>query len=250
MSVNFISTGNAPFDAWQDNFVTKVNLYKGGWGWSADANADWTLLTGTGNNKQARWVAAWAIVKTKEFLHSDEIELIKAHQSYESGDVKNMDDISIRIFIKRYIAFNKKVTDKQKAAMRMTVDDTVKTTTSISTEATGKLMPTYISVKHQIHLSIEFELTYPGTKSKKLQHGVKEAMGFILVQAASLTTIPDPAAKNSGYTYYGDFKRGKLTTNFTETQEGMAVLIYMQTKGKGKKTVLGNPTKLLRVVIS
>ncbi len=124
------------------------------------------------------------------------------------------------------------------------------TTTTISTEATGKLMPVYLSLKKQIHLSIEIEVTYPGTKSKALRKGVKEAMIFMLVQAANLTTIPDPALKTSGYTYLGDLKRGTLTASFPETQEGMAVLFYMQEKSKGKKPVLGTPTKVFRVVIS
>jgi hypothetical protein len=73
-------------------------------------------------------------------------------------------------------------------------------------------------------------------------------MIFMLIQAANLTTIPDP--KTTAYTYIGDLVRGTLTANFTEAQEGMAVLFYMQEKSKGKKAVLGTPTKVFRVVIS
>jgi hypothetical protein len=124
------------------------------------------------------------------------------------------------------------------------------TTTTISTEATGKLLPMYLSLKKQIHLSVEIEVTYPGTTSKAKRKGVKEAMVFILIQAANLTTTPDPAAKNSGYTYLGDLVYGTLTANFTESEEGMAALFYMQEKSKGKKAVLGTPTKVFRVVIS
>ena len=200
--------------------------------------------------KQARWQAAWAIVSSKEFKHSDETELIKARQAYESGDVKIGTDTSLRMFIKSYIANNKRVTAAQKTAMGITVPSGTHTTATISTEATGKLMPVYLSLKKQIHLSIEIEVTYPGTKSKAKRKGVKEAMIFMLVQAANLTTIPDPALKTSGYTYLGDLVRGTLTANFTETQEGMAVLFYMQEKSKGKKAVLGTPTKVFRVVIS
>lgn len=122
------------------------------------------------------------------------------------------------------------------------------TTTSISTEKTGKLVPTYISLKHQIHLSIEYEITYPGTKSKALQKGVKEAMCYVFMQAANITTIPDP--RTTPYAYIGDFKRGTLTQNFKEADEGMAALVVMQTKGKGKKPALGNFTKVFRVVVS
>jgi hypothetical protein len=248
--LDFIPPKNAEFAAWEINFVTQVNAFKAGWNWNSDATADWATLTATGNVKQARWQAAWAIVSSKEFKHSDETELKGARQAYESGNVKIGTDTSLRMFIKSYIANNKRVTATQKKAMRITMPTNTKTTTSISTENNAKLVPTYISMKHQIHLSIEYELTYPGRTSKALDKGVKEAMGFMLVQAASLTTIPDPAAKNSGYTYIGDFKRGTLTQSFTEAQEGMAVLIYMQEKSKGKKAVLGTPTKVFRIVIS
>ena len=248
--LDFIPPKNAEFAAWEINFVNQVNTFKAGWNWNSDATTDWATLTATGNVKQARWQAAWAIVSSKEFKHSNETELKQARKVYESGDVKIGTDTSIRMFIKSYIANNKRVTAAQKTAMRITVPSGTHTTATISTEATGRLMPVYLSLKKQIHLSIEIEANYPGTKSKKLRKGVKEAMIFMLVQAANLTTIPDPALKTSGYTYLGDLKRGTLTANFPETQEGMAALFYMQEKSKGKKPVLGTPTKVFRVVIS
>ncbi len=118
--------------------------------------------------------------------------------------------------------------------------------TSITTESNAKLVPTYLSMKKQIHLSIQVEVTYPGTKSKKKQKGVKEVMLFMLIQAANLTTIPDPAA--GGYSYIGDMMRGTFTQNFTETDEGMAAFFVMREKStKGK---LSNYTKVFRIVIS
>jgi len=248
--LDFIPPKNAEFAAWEINFVNQVNAFKAGWNWNSDAVADWGTLTATGNVKQARWQAAWGIVSSKEFKHSDETELKGARQAYESGNVKIGTDTSLRIFIKSYIANNKRVTAAQKRAMGITVPSGTHTTPTISTEATGKLMPMYLSMKHQIHLSIEIEITYPGTTSKAKRKGVKEAMVFILIQAANLTTIPDPALKTSGYTYLGDLVRGTLTANFTEAEEGMAALFYMQEKSKGKKAVLGTPTKVFRVVIS
>ncbi len=119
-----------------------------------------------------------------------------------------------------------------------------KTTTSISTEATGKLVPTYLSMKKQIHLSIQVEVTYPGTKSKAKQKGVKEVMLFMIIQAANLTTIP----ASSTFLYIGDMKRGTFTKNFTEAEEGMAALFVMQEKST--KSVLSNFTKVFRIVIS
>jgi hypothetical protein len=119
-----------------------------------------------------------------------------------------------------------------------------KTTVSISTEQNSRLMPIYLSMKKQIHLSIEVEVTYPGTKSKAKQKGVKEVMLFMIIQAANLTTIP----ASSTFLYIGDMKRGTFTQNFTEAEEGMAALFVMQEKST--KGVLGNFTKVFRIVIS
>ena len=79
--LSFIPGPNAAFDAWQANFVIQVNLYKAGWNWNSDATAEWTLLTGPGNVKQARWAAAWAKISSKEFMHSDEDRAERCPQS-------------------------------------------------------------------------------------------------------------------------------------------------------------------------
>ncbi|HEX7413684.1 MAG TPA: hypothetical protein VF411_06515, partial [Bacteroidia bacterium] len=213
------------------------------WAWSADAIADWALLTGTGNNKQARWAAAWAIVESKEFLRSDEVELKKAHQSYESGDVKNVNDISIRIFIKRYIAFNKKVTDKQKAAMRLTVVDAVITVAGLPN---AKLVPTHLSLKKQMHLATETEINYAGRKSKAKNKKIKNVCIYLLVQAANLTTLPDPNKTN--YAHIGNMVRGVFTQPFTADQENMAALFTM--REENTKGVFGAYIAVFRVVIS
>jgi hypothetical protein len=193
--------------------------------------------------KQARFLAAWAIVSSKEFMHSDEKELKEAIQSYVSGDKSNPADTSIRLFIKRYIANNIHVTPTQRMAMRLTEEVDVKTP---AVDPSGRILNTYISVKKQSHLVIEVEVTYPGTKSKKKQKGVKEVMLYELVQAANVTTIPDP--ETTTYKYIGDMKRGVFTSHFTLSQEGMAALYVMRTKNT--KGVLGNYTNVLRVVIS
>jgi hypothetical protein len=52
--INFIPGPNGEFDDWQTNFVIKVNTFKAGWNWNSDAVAEWNLLTGPGNVKQAR----------------------------------------------------------------------------------------------------------------------------------------------------------------------------------------------------
>jgi hypothetical protein len=241
--IDFIPSGNAELDAWQLNLVAYVNTYKAGWNLNSDATNEWNLLIGPGNVKQARWTAAWAKVKSKQFMHSDEAELKDARHAYISGDVNNPADTSLRLFIRRYIANNKNVSIEQKKALRITVVDEVKTA---AIDPSGRILHTTISVKKQSNLVIEVVVNYPGTKSKRKQKGVKEVMLFMLVQAASLTTIPDP--ETTTYKYIGDMKRGVFTAHFTLSQESMAALFVMRTKST--KGLLGNYTNVLRVVIS
>jgi hypothetical protein len=241
--VDFIPTEIAELVAWQYNFVAQVNANKAGWNWNSDATAEWALLTGPNNVKQARFLAAYAIVSSKEFKHSDEEELKLARQSYISGDKNNPADTSIRLFIKRYLANNIHVNGTQKKALRITVVDEVKTA---AFDPSIRLVGTQLALKKQSHLAMEIEVNYPGTKSKKKQKGVKDVMLYMLVQTASVTTIPDPVT--APYTYIGDMKRGVFTAHFTLSQEGMAALYVMRTKNT--KGVLGNYTTVLRVVIS
>jgi hypothetical protein len=69
-------------------------------------------------------------------------------------------------------------------------------------------------------------------------------MLFMILQAANLTTTPDPAT----FLYIGDMKRGVFTQPFTLAQEGMAALFVM--KEKNSKGVFSNYTGVLRIVIS
>ena len=239
--LDYIPTQNTKFDPWQVNFVTQVNLFKAGWNWNSDATNEWALLTSaavvppaTYGNKQARWAAAWLIVGSKNFRHSDETELQKARQSYESGDKNNPADTSIRLFIKRYIANNVKVTPQQKKAMGITVEATTHSLAANPTERTINIntLP-QLNLKKQGHLEQVIEITYPGTKSKKKPKGVKEVMFYILVQAAGLAAPTDP----STFTYVGDMKRGLFKTEFTAAQEGMKAYYCM--REKSTKGVLG-----------
>ena len=78
---DYIPEGNPEFHAWQKNFVTQVNSFKAGWNWNSDGIDEWDLLTASGNVKQERWEAAWTIVSSKQFYHSDEQELKECTQS-------------------------------------------------------------------------------------------------------------------------------------------------------------------------
>ena len=125
--VDFIGRSDADFDDWQDNFVAKVNLNKATWNLSEAALDEWTFLTVTAGDKKAEWVLRWAKVKSGEFTHSDVVYKDSARRSYESGDVNNPADTSLRIFINRYIRFNPLVTDGQKAEIGITIPDEQKT---------------------------------------------------------------------------------------------------------------------------
>ena len=237
---DFIPSGNAEFDAWQINLVIKVNSFKSLWNWNTDATAEWTALTGTANVKQARWAAIWAKISSKEFLHSDEVELKAARKSYESGDKNNIADTSLRLFVKRYIANNKNVTAQQKKACRLTVPDTVITQNNNVAE---RITEPQLTLKKQLHLIHQLEVKYPGSTSKAKADGVKDILMYMIVQAANLSV---PAL--SAFQYVGDVKRGIYTSHFADTQEGLKAYYYV--REKSTKGELGNPSMVIGVVIS
>ncbi|HEX7412791.1 MAG TPA: hypothetical protein VF411_02010 [Bacteroidia bacterium] len=240
-NTNFIPTSAAEFDAWQLNLVDHVNNYKGGWNWNSDAVAEWDQLTGVGNVKQARWEAAWAIVSSKEFLGSDETEYKGARKAYESGNVNNSEDTSLRIFIRRYITHNKRVTSTQKKAMRLTVPDMVRTAAA---DPGAKVLGSYLALRKQIHLSIQIEVIYPETKSKAKRKGIKEVMVFMGVQDAGIKTTPAPET----LLYAGDMSYGIYTATFLFAQEGMKAFFAIREKNsKGK---LGNFSSVLGITIA
>jgi len=239
--LNFIPGPNGEFDDWQSNFVIKVNLYKAGWNWNSDAANEWALLTGPNNVKQARWEAAWAKVSSKEFLHSDEEEMKEARKAYESGDRNNPADTSLRLFAKRYITNNVKVTGQQKIACRLTVQDNVLTPSS---ELKVIVKEPTIALKEQTHLMQKIVVNYPGTKSRKKRKGVKEVMVYMMVQAVGVTATP----AMSTFQYVGDMKRGLYTATFTDTQEGQKAFYYI--REKSTRGVIGNPSAVIGIVIS
>ena len=249
--LDFIPRPNPLFNSWQTNFVNQVNLFKSGWNWNSDAVTEWATLTSAAavppavyGNKQAAWIAYWAIVASKEFKHSDDVNMKQARKSYESGEPKNLADTSIRIFITRYISHNKNVTPGQKQAMGLTVN--TNTITHATGDATSRSIGNTgitLGLKKQIHNLQEIEVTYPGTKSKKKRHGVKEVMMYCLILPA---TAPKPLF--SALLYVGDVKRGYYTALYTDAQEGMKAwygVVEKTTKGK-----FGVPSAVFGVVIS
>ncbi len=179
----------------------------------------------------------WAPVSVKGIHTSVQT---KAFENAKELFLKNI----FRPFNKEFVLYNSAFTVTNRG--NIGIIPVVDTTRTAATVLTDRVEPVQLSLKKQLHLSMEIEVNYPGTTSKAKRKGVKEVMLFMLVQAANLTTIPDPTTV--AYTYIGDMKRGVHTVAFPLAQEGMAALFVM--REKNTKGVLGNPTGVLRVVIS
>ena len=117
---------------------------------------------------------------------------------------------------------------------------------AMGTERTLLIITIHLSLKKQIHLVIEVEINYSGTKSKAKRKDVKSVEIYMLTQAANLTTIPDPNVVN--YAHLGEMDRGLFTQTFLPAQEGMAALFAV--REKNKKGLLGPYIGVFRVVVS
>jgi len=238
---DFIPEGYGEFHAWQKNFVAHVNTYKAGWNWNSDGVNEWDLLTAAGNVKQARWEAAWAIVNTKQFYHSDEQELKEARKAYESGDINNPADTSLRLFVKRYIKYNVRVTDTQKKACRLTVTDTI-LSAAPDPGASGRVLQ--LQLIEQGHLAQKIGIHYSGIKSRAKPKGIKDILVYMAVQSLTVSTTPEA----SSFQYVGDVKRASYIAQFTESQVGMKAFYFV--REKSTRGVLGNMSTIIGVVVS
>ncbi|HEX7415176.1 MAG TPA: hypothetical protein VF411_14115 [Bacteroidia bacterium] len=231
--IDYVPAKNNPFDSWQSTFVTQVNLLMGSWNFSTDAVAEWDLLTGTGNVKQARWETIWAKVRTKSFYHSEEVELMAARKAYESGSPESENDTSLRLFIKRYITHNKRVTPVHKSKCGLTVPGEA---TKADADISKHLEVPQLKLKNMGHLVHLIEAKYPGTESKAKRKGVKEILMYMALQDANLTTTP---AEDS-FKYVGDIVRGTFVSRFTAEQEKKNLRAFYMTREKSTTRKLGN----------
>lgn len=151
---------------------------------------------------------------------------------------------TLRPFNKEFVLYNSALTVENRTTIGVIPE--VSKTKSGATILGDRLAAVQLALKKQLHLQMEIEVEYPGTKSKKKRPGVKEVMLFMMTQAASSTALPDQETGN--YKYIGDMVHGVHTQKFPAAQEGQAALFIMQEKNK--KGVMGNPTGVLRVVIS
>ncbi|HEX7412932.1 MAG TPA: hypothetical protein VF411_02720 [Bacteroidia bacterium] len=164
----------------------------------------------------------------------------KAFTNAKEAFLKN----TFRPFNKEFVLYNSALTVENRTTIG--VIPAVSKTKSAATVLGDRLAPVQLALKKQLHLGMEIEVEYPGTKSKKKRTGVKEVMLFMMTQAASNTTLPD--LDTGTYKYIGDMVRGVHTQVFPITQEGQAALFIM--REKNTKGVMGNPTGVLRIVIA
>ena len=228
-----IPGGLAHFDFWQKNFITKSAGFMAGWDLSASAIAEWAVLTGAG--KKLRWDAAWAIVSTGEFLHSQEQEMLDAKKSYISGMKGNPADTSIRLYITRYIRNNPKVTNEQKIAIGILVaDETITTTIPGEAKISGELTPILKYLKHLAH--------YLGVKDQDMktvtkEQGVAEIGMFIAITEGNVKVCPPLSA----FQYDGKVRNGGYVRTFQPEMEGMRAWYLARKKSKGRNGVFGSP---------
>lgn len=231
---DYIPAGNGPFYFWQQNWVTKVNLYISGWDLSQNALAEWQLLSNTQGVKKLAYEAAWLIVSSGEYTDTQHQAFEDARKSYESGDTNNPQDTSIRLFYKRYIVNNRYVTNAQKEDIGTTVPKSTSVapvSSTAKTIASPELTPV---VKRYARLEHTIQAVEPGTKSYALPKGIDSYDVFLVVTELSVTVPPAVSA----YTYVGQIKRGFYTQTFDEAQEGKRAwyIIRIKIKGVYKKT--------------
>ncbi len=245
----FIPRPIGEFDDFQRKFYKIVTDNFTAWGLdtNTDATGEWKTLTltpGPPISKKVRFENAWAIVNTKKFYDSDELELKEARHSYESGDRNNIADTSIRIFINRYIRFNPKVTNKQKMDMGLTIPDiTITPTTDTNEKITGtEIIGT---IKKSGHLSQTSQVTIVGRKSKAKEKGV-DRIGVYMAITEAKAGQPELSA----FQYVGDVSRGLYTHTFEPLEEGMRAWYYAVKVLKGRTKIIGKPSKVWSGVIA
>jgi len=229
--MDYIPAADNLFDAWQLNFVEKVNLYKSTWNWPADVNTEWLLLTTTVDVKKIAWDKSWLKVASKEFEHKDVVKKNAARKSYESGDVNNPEDTSVRLFIARHIRNNPKVTADQKADMGLTVPDHTKTPSpgpGANSVCTGCIK----TMGHLVHRS---SVTTPGVESKGKEPEVDAIEVHMAFTAGDVKETPDPKE----FTPDGEAKRAVYVKQFDESMEGKRAHYKARKRYKGRVKTYG-----------
>ncbi len=241
---DFIPRKNADFHPWQENFVTKVNLYITGWGLSTDATDEWSTLTSDPGNKKKRYEAAWAVVSTGIYTVKDSTELRDARTSYESGIKRDINDTSIRMFISRYIRNNPKVTHDEKVDMGIVLRDSLveASPTAVRTKFGNDLAGHVRSADYLVHI---LQVDIKGQTSRARPAGVKFIQIFMHIAEASVTVAPDPTI----FASIGFAKRGLLKHDFTEVDEGKKAWYYACYLYDGKQASYGPRSPIWNALI-
>ncbi len=236
-----IPRANGKFDDFQKTLIAFILANMAGWGLPTAATAEFTLLSNTAGKKKLRWDVIWAIILTKVFTHPQEVELKAARKDYESGRPDDPTDTSIRLFLNRYIRYNPKVTDEQKAEMGLIIPDLVKT---LSTHifVGNNLVGTVSWGEHLVHHN---EVLVPGQLSKAKGDGVENIHVFIAFTAASVTVVPS----SDKFVFDGMVKNGKYERVFAQEQEAMRAWYFVKMMMKGKKGQYSAPSDVWQSVI-
>ena len=235
---DFIPGANGKFNDWQKTFTTVAPGYFAGWDLPTAANTEWDALVTDPGNKQERWKKAWDIVSSGEFTHSQEVEMLEARDSYESGRPDDPNDTSLRLFIKRYVRYNPRVTNAQKQEMGLIVPDEVITQTSseIATSEEAVLTGKVVSAQHLLHYN---EVMVAGQQSRAKGEGVEEIQVFIAFTDADILIAPDLKE----FAYDGTVSRGKYKRSFEPSQVGKKAWYYARLMIKGKTKTYGPPSE-------
>lgn len=226
----------AQFDAWQKNFLEKVNLYSPLWNWNADTVSEWQKLAAGIPSKKTVFEAAWSIVSSGEFTRSQEQDLLAARRDYESGE-NVPTDTSLRLFLNRYIRYNTKVTVGQKIDLGILPPDTMMTTTTTADARIALCQSSALTgiVKSMAHLEHISLVKSPDSKSRAKEIEV-DVIEVHIAFGDAQSFIPPATAS---FFYDGLVKNGLYKRSFTPEQEGMRVWYIARKRMKGKVASYG-----------
>jgi hypothetical protein len=231
---DFIPHPDIDFNNWQNNFVSRANVYMPGWDLTATALAEWQLLTNTAGKKKDNWDHAWPKVASRVFDQVDTLRKNEARKAYEFGFRNDAKDTSLRLFISRYLRNNPLVTDEQKAELGLRVPDLIKTP-SPDADGAGPLVAFDGCIAGMKHLMQRSSVMTFGTKHKGLDKGVDGIEVYLVITDASVKECPD--AKE--FTMDGEVKRGYYVRGFDAEQEGMRAWYMARKRFKGRKKTYG-----------
>ena len=231
---NYIPRPDSAFNLWQNNFVTKANVYIVGWALSATALTEWQLLTNTPGKKKLEWDEAWRKVATGQFESHHTVRKTYARKSYESGRRTQAHDTSLRLFIARYVRNNPQVTTEQKANLGLTIPDMIKTPHP-GVDAASKSIGLLGAVKDIKHLMHRSSVTTPGAESRGLAYGVDGIEVHMAFTEATCKQSPPV----SEFKFDGEVKYGLYARQFDVEQECLRAWYVARKRFKGKKKTYG-----------